>query len=46
MDNYQLTQDQITAYGVCLRTEEHTPSTSRNICGTRGLLPCGWRAAR
>ena len=27
MDNYQLTQDQITAYGVCLRTEEHTPST-------------------
>ena len=27
MDNYQLTQDQITAYGVCLRTEEHTPGT-------------------
>ena len=29
MDNYQLTQDQITAYGVCLRTEEHTCSATR-----------------
>lgn len=31
MDNYQLTQDQITAYGVCLRTEEHTPQHHREI---------------
>lgn len=46
MDNYQLTQDQITAYGVCLRTEEHAPGTIEKYLRDTRAFACGWRAAR